>query len=186
MGKIGSKIRSIIFGQTEFRIVMIGLDYAGKTTLLYKLKLGETLNSIPTIGFNVEVINTKKGGSLTVWDIGGNEKIRPLWRHYFANTQAIIYVVDSTDRERIAISSEVLKAEIEKNELHDLPLLILSNKSDMPEHMSKEEVIKEMGLFGLRGNIWYVVETSGKEGTGLENALDWLDSIIFARVTSEN
>ncbi|OMJ66444.1 hypothetical protein SteCoe_36701 [Stentor coeruleus] len=186
MGKIGSKFRSFIFGQTEFRIVMIGLDYSGKTTLLYKLKLGETLKTIPTIGFNVESINTKKGGSLTVWDIGGNEKIRPLWKHYFVNTQAIIYVVDSTDRERVACASEVLKSEIEKCELHNIPLLILANKCDLPEHMSKEELTKEMGLYGIRGNIWYIIETSAKEGIGLEEALDWLDSVIFARVSSEN
>ena len=78
----------------------VGLDAAGKTTILYKLKLGEIVTTIPTIGFNVETVEYKNI-SFTVWDVGGQDKIRPLWRHYFQNTQGLIFVVDSNDRERI-------------------------------------------------------------------------------------
>ncbi len=85
------------------RILMVGLDgmlplsraagalltqcapAAGKTTILYKLKLGEVVTTIPTIGFNVETVQYKKI-EFTVWDVGGQDKIRPLWRHYFQNT----------------------------------------------------------------------------------------------------
>merc|ERR1711925_61057 len=86
-------------GQTEAKILMVGLDAAGKTTILYKLKLGEIVTTIPTIGFNVETVEYKNI-SFTVWDVGGQDKIRPLWRHYFQNTQGLIFVVDSNDRER--------------------------------------------------------------------------------------
>ena len=82
------------------RVLMLGLDFSGKTTILYKLKLGEVVSTIPTIGFNVEFID-HKGRELTIWDVGGQDKIRIIWRHYFQNTKAIIYVVDSTDKQRI-------------------------------------------------------------------------------------
>jgi small GTP-binding protein len=79
---------------------MISLDAAGKTTILYQLKLGEVVTTIPTIGFNVETVQVK-GIDLTIWDVGGCDKIRPLWRHYFQNTQAIIFVIDSNDTDRM-------------------------------------------------------------------------------------
>lgn len=79
---------------------LVGLDAAGKTTILYKLKLGEIVTTIPTIGFNVETVEYKNI-CFTVWDVGGQDKIRPLWRHYFQNTQGLIFVIDSNDRERI-------------------------------------------------------------------------------------
>jgi ADP-ribosylation factor protein 1 len=89
-----------MFGKKEMRILMVGLDAAGKTTILYKLKLGEVVTTIPTIGFNVETVEYKNI-SFTVWDVGGQDKIRPLWRHYYQNTQGLIFVVDSNDRDRI-------------------------------------------------------------------------------------
>merc|ERR1712026_483668 len=87
--------------EPEVRVLTIGLDAAGKTTLLYKLKLGMLVATIPTIGFNVETVEYKNI-SFTMWDVGGQDKIRPLWRHYFQNTEGLIFVVDSNDRERIA------------------------------------------------------------------------------------
>ena len=85
---------------SDITMIPVGLDAAGKTTILYKLKLGEIVTTIPTIGFNVETVEYKNI-SFTVWDVGGQDKIRPLWRHYFQNTQGLIFVVDSNDRERI-------------------------------------------------------------------------------------
>lgn len=87
---------------------IVGLDAAGKTTILYKLKLGEIVTTIPTIGFNVETVEYKNI-CFTVWDVGGQDKIRPLWRHYFQNTQGLIFVVDSNDRERIAEAEKELQ-----------------------------------------------------------------------------
>lgn len=88
------------WGKREMRILMVGLDAAGKTTILYKLKLGEIVTTIPTIGFNVETVEYKNI-SFTVWDVGGQDKIRPLWRHYFTNTDGLIFVVDSNDAVRL-------------------------------------------------------------------------------------
>jgi len=105
MGLTFSKFWSRMFGKKEMRILMVGLDAAGKTTILYKLKLGEVVTTIPTIGFNVETVEYKNI-SFTVWDVGGQDKIRPLWRHYYQNTQGVIFVVDSNDRDRIDDSKD--------------------------------------------------------------------------------
>lgn len=92
MGSLFGKLFQGLFGKKECRILMVGLDAAGKTTILYKLKLGEIVTTIPTIGFNVETVEYKNI-SFTVWDVGGQDKIRPLWRHYFQNTQGILYYI---------------------------------------------------------------------------------------------
>ncbi|CAL1276227.1 unnamed protein product [Larinioides sclopetarius] len=127
MGNIFANLFKGLFGKKEMRILMVGLDAAGKTTILYKLKLGEIVTTIPTIGFNVETVEYKNI-SFTVWDVGGQDKIRPLWRHYFQNTQGLIFVVDSNDRERIGEAREELMRMLAEDELRDAVLLIFANK----------------------------------------------------------
>ena len=87
MGGQLSKMMGKIFGSKEMRLLMLGLDAAGKTTILYKLKLGQDVTTIPTVGFNVETV-TYKNVKFNVWDVGGQDKIRPLWRHYFSGKSA--------------------------------------------------------------------------------------------------
>merc|ERR1711976_822966 len=106
---------------------MVGLNAAGKTTILYKLKLGEIVTTVPTIAF-------------TVWDVGGQDKIRPLWRHYYANTQGLIYVVDSSDNERIQESREELHKMLSEDELRDAIVLIFANKQDLPNAASVSDL----------------------------------------------
>lgn len=89
----------------QCKIVMLGLDGAGKTTILYSLKLGDVLMTIPTIGFNVEEVHFKTI-QFMVWDVGGQEKLRNLWTHYFDKSKALIYVVDSSDSERVELASK--------------------------------------------------------------------------------
>uniref|UniRef100_A0A8C5PG10 DM1 domain-containing protein n=1 Tax=Leptobrachium leishanense TaxID=445787 RepID=A0A8C5PG10_9ANUR len=127
MGNIFANLFKGLFGKKEMRILMVGLDAAGKTTILYKLKLGEIVTTIPTIGFNVETVEYKNI-SFTVWDVGGQDKIRPLWRHYFQNTQGLIFVVDSNDRERVNEAREELSRMLAEDELRDAVLLVFANK----------------------------------------------------------
>uniref|UniRef100_A0A8C6ALK5 ADP-ribosylation factor 1-like n=1 Tax=Monodon monoceros TaxID=40151 RepID=A0A8C6ALK5_MONMO len=89
VGHISANLFKGLFGKREMHILMVDLDAAGKTTILYKLKLGEIVTTIPTIGFNMETVEYKTI-SFTVWDVSGQDKIRPLWRHYFQNTQGLI------------------------------------------------------------------------------------------------
>merc|ERR1712050_429040 len=126
MGGFFAKALDAIKGKMEHRILMVGLDAAGKTTILYKLKLGEVVSSVPTIGFNVETVEYKNI-KFTVWDIGGQDKIRLLWRHYFQNTQGLIFVVDSSDKERVDIAKEELQRMLSEEELRDAVLLVFAN-----------------------------------------------------------
>mmetsp|Transcript_37711 Transcript_37711/g.75114 ORF Transcript_37711/g.75114 Transcript_37711/m.75114 type:complete len:120 (-) Transcript_37711:1816-2175(-) len=99
MTSIISSMLQSLFPSAQFRGLFIGLDASGKTTILYKLKLGEVITTMPTIGFNVETVNLS-GIELTMWDVGGCDKIRPLWRHYYKNTQAVVFIVDCNDKDR--------------------------------------------------------------------------------------
>lgn len=105
MGMLFSKIWTRMIGSKEMRILMLGLDAAGKTTILYRLKLAEVVTTIPTVGFNVETVEYKNI-KFNVWDVGGQDKIRRLWRYYFQGTDGLIYVVDSSDRDRIQDAKE--------------------------------------------------------------------------------
>uniref|UniRef100_A0AAY4DKC1 ADP-ribosylation factor n=1 Tax=Denticeps clupeoides TaxID=299321 RepID=A0AAY4DKC1_9TELE len=149
MGLTISSLFSRLFGKKQMRILMVGLDAAGKTTILYKLKLGEIVTTIPTIGFNVETVEYKNI-CFTVWDVGGQDKIRPLWRHYFQNTQGLIFVVDSNDRERVAESAEELSKMLQEDELRDAVLLVFANKQDLPNAMAVSELTDKLGLQSLR------------------------------------
>jgi len=184
MGNFFSNLLDKILGKKEMRILMVGLDAAGKTTILYKLKLGEVVTTIPTIGFNVETVEYKNI-SLTVWDVGGQDKIRPLWRHYYQNTQGIIFVVDSNDRERIDDTSgadnsakEELHRMLAEDELRDAVLLVFCNKQDLPNAMSVNEVTEKLGLNQLRNRKWYIQATCATTGDGLYEGLDWLSNTL--------
>mmetsp|Transcript_1486 Transcript_1486/g.1995 ORF Transcript_1486/g.1995 Transcript_1486/m.1995 type:complete len:193 (-) Transcript_1486:107-685(-) len=184
MGSFFAKALEKIMGKKEMRILMVGLDAAGKTTILYKLKLGEVVTTIPTIGFNVETVEYKNI-SFTVWDVGGQDKIRPLLRHYYQNAQGIIFVVDSNDKERIDDSQgadnsakEELHRMLAEDELRDAILLVFANKQDLPNAMSVNEVTEKLGLNQLRNRQWYIQSTCATTGDGLYEGLDWLSNTL--------
>lgn len=173
MGLTISSLFTRLFGKQQMRILMVGLDAAGKTTILYKLKLGEIVTTIPTIGFNVETVEYKNI-SFTVWDVGGQDKIRPLWRHYFQNTQGLIFVVDSNDRERVNEAKDELNKMLSEDELRDAVLLVFANKQDLPHAMTCAELSDKLGLSSIRGRRWYIQSTCATHGEGLYEGLDWL------------
>ena len=168
-----------MLGTREMRILMVGLDAAGKTTILYKLKLGEVVNTIPTIGFNVETVEYKNI-SFNVWDVGGQDKIRLLWRHYYTNTQGLIYVVDSNDRERIEENREELHKMLAEEELRDAVLLVFANKQDLPGALTCPEITDKLGLHTIRGRTWFIQSTCAVRGDGLYEGLDWLSKSVTA------
>merc|ERR1719342_1963399 len=180
MGNMFASLFQGLFGKKEMRILMVGLDAAGKTTILYKLKLGEIVTTIPTIGFNVETVEYKNI-SFTVWDVGGQDKIRPLWRHYFQNTQGLIFVIDSNDRERIGEARDELNKMLNEDELRDAVLLCFANKQDLPNAMNAAEVTDKLGLHALRNRNWYIQATCATSGDGLYEGLDWLSNQLKQR-----
>ncbi|KAB5555949.1 hypothetical protein DKX38_006858 [Salix brachista] len=339
MGLSFTKLFSRLFAKREMRILMVGLDAAGKTTILYKLKLGEIVTTIPTIGFNVETVEYKNI-SFTVWDVGGQDKdfdiiwgdwramilndgellnlnldqasgsgfqskneylfgrlicdsrlslailqalfyvdgspirefknmesigvpfpryqpmriystlwnaddwatrgglvktdwsqapftasytsfnasnacvwingasscdsnnfsppawlsedldstnldklqwIRPLWRHYFQNTQGLIFVVDSNDRDRVVEARDELHRMLNEDELRDAVLLVFANKQDLPNAMNAAEITDKLGLHSLRQRHWYIQSTCATSGEGLYEGLDWLSNNIASK-----
>mmetsp|Transcript_59280 Transcript_59280/g.120524 ORF Transcript_59280/g.120524 Transcript_59280/m.120524 type:complete len:161 (-) Transcript_59280:225-707(-) len=154
---------------------MVGLDAAGKTTVLYQLKLQEVLMTIPTIGFNVETVEYRNI-RFTVWDIGGQDKIRSLWKHYFLGAHGVIFVLDSSDRKRVQEAREELWNMLRDTELEQAACLILANKQDLPEAMSCKEVAEELQLHELRSHRGrhHVQPTSAAHGEGIYEGLDWL------------
>ena len=154
MGGAFAKLFDKWFGKKEMRILMLGLDAAGKTTILYKLKLGEVVSSVPTIGFNVETLEYKKI-KFTVWDVGGQDKIRLLWRHYYQNTQGLIFVVDSSDKDRVELAKEELHRMLGEEELRDAVVLVFANKQDQGV-MSVAEVAEKLALHTIKGRDWNI------------------------------
>jgi len=177
MGLSIAKLFAKLLSKKDMRILMVGLDAAGKTTILYKLKLGEIVTTIPTIGFNVETVEYKNI-NFTVWDVGGQDKIRPLWRHYFQNTQGLIFVVDSNDKERVSEAAEELGKMLGEDELRDAALLVFANKQDLPNAMSVAEVTDKLGLHALKNRKWYIQSTCATSGDGLYEGLDWLSQTL--------
>eukprot|EP00854_Cymbomonas_tetramitiformis_P014793 gene14793-17484_t len=174
---IGTLLKSFKKVRGKCRILILGLDAAGKTTILYKLKLGEVVTTIPTIGFNVETVEYKNL-NITAWDVGGKDEIRPPWRHYYQNTKALIYVVDSSDRDRVEDCKEELHKILNEDELTDAAILVYANKTDLPNAMNAAEVTDQLGLHSLRFRQWYVQESCARTGAGLYEGLDWLLPVL--------
>jgi len=160
----------------EMRILMLGLDNSGKTSILYQLKLGQPKRTVPTIGFNVETLEYKNI-AFTVWDVGGQEKLRALWRHYFASTQALIFVVDSSDRPRLEEAATELHRLIKEEELHNSLLLVFANNPDLPGACNAAEISELMKLYPpYISRSCYIQSCCATSGDGLHEGLDWLSS----------
>eukprot|EP00697_Spironema_sp_BW2_P006018 gnl/Spiro4/18378_TR9836_c0_g2_i1.p1 gnl/Spiro4/18378_TR9836_c0_g2~~gnl/Spiro4/18378_TR9836_c0_g2_i1.p1 ORF type:complete len:293 (-),score=40.21 gnl/Spiro4/18378_TR9836_c0_g2_i1:120-998(-) len=163
---ISSKLANAI------RALLLGLDASGKTTILYRLKLGEVVNACSTIGFNVETI-VYRDVEITLWDVGGQERIRPLYRHYLENTHLMIWVIDCADRDRFDQVHNWFMQSLEQEEIASAPILVLANKQDLPGAMSVADVTERLGLRSLTERKWHVMGTTGTTGAGLLEGLDW-------------
>merc|ERR1711868_246763 len=164
MGLAFTKIWQRLVGKQEMRILMVGLDAAGK----------------PTIVFNVETVEYKNL-SFTVWDVGGQDKIRPLWRHYYQGTNGLIYVVDSNDRDRIEDAKEELNKMLNEDEMRDAVVLVFANKQDLPNAMTAAEVTEKLGLHNLRHRQWFIQSACATTGDGLYEGLDWLSRTLSSK-----
>ncbi|XP_043910436.1 ADP-ribosylation factor 1-like [Protopterus annectens] len=180
MGILLSRIYESLMGFSgmKARILMLGLDAAGKTTILYKLKLNEAITTVPTIGFNVETVEPMKNVSFTVWDVGGQTKIRALWRHYFTTTDGLIFVVDSADAERFSEVREELKAVLEDVEMRTVPFVILANKQDLPGARRPSELVDALCLRKLHGHEWHMQGCCAVNGDGLVEGLQKLSELV--------
>ena len=166
------------FSDRHAKILLLGLDNAGKTTVLYKFKLNELVTTIPTIGFNVETVQPSKNISFTVWDVGGQDKIRVLWKHYFCGSDGLIFVVDANDRTRFAEAKKELDWILESDEMAGVPVVVLANKQDLPQAASSSEVAESLGLTKVRHRKWHVQGTSATIGDGLLEGMQELSGLV--------
>lgn len=171
---------SSAFGEEDpSKIIMLGLDNAGKTTILYKLKLNEVVSSIPTLGFNVETVTPCKGVTFTVWDVGGQDRIRQLWKHYYSGTEGLVYVVDSSDTHRIAEAKEELFGILNSPEMPaSCPIVVIANKRDMPNAMKPSAIIDAMDLRSLRNRKWHIQACCAPSGEGIYEAVTELGRLV--------
>jgi small GTP-binding protein len=175
MGSWLSQLRESIsrIGLVERRVLMLGLDNAGKTTILFQLKLGQPVSTVPTVGFNVETVRIQNM-QLTITDVGGQTKLRPLWRHYFYSAHALIYVVDSSDKGRIEDARVELEQILDNEDMAGISVLVFANKQDLEQAMSPQDVAEGLRLNVQRKHPWFVQGCVAPEGRGLGDGFEWL------------
>ncbi|EOD09306.1 ARL3b, ARF-like GTPase, partial [Emiliania huxleyi CCMP1516] len=168
-----SLLRNLKGDDEELRMLMLGLDNSGKTTALKQLA-GEDIQSItPTQGFNIKSVTTA-GFKLNVWDIGGQKHIRPYWKNYFQNTDAIVYMVDSADKRRMDEAAEELKELMEDETLSGVPVLIFANKQDLLNAATAAEIMKSLEITAIKDRWVHIQACSAKTGDGLDNGFEAL------------
>ena len=166
-------LRKLKKSDQEARLLVLGLDNSGKTTILKKLSDEDITQIMPTQGFNIKSL-MHEGFKLNVWDIGGQKSIRPYWRNYYDQTDALIYVVDSADKRRMEETGVELQQLLDEEKLSHVPLLVLANKQDLLNALSPAELTAELGLNELRSRTWNIIACSAKTGEGLNEGLEWL------------
>ncbi|KAI5808614.1 ADP-ribosylation factor family-domain-containing protein [Peziza echinospora] len=169
-----SILRKARLRDKELRVLMLGLDNAGKTTVV-KQVMGEDVHSVsPTLGFIIKTIDYE-GYKLNIWDVGGQTTLRTYWRNYFEKTDVLIWVVDTTDRYRLLSDCrDELHSLLLEERLVGASLLVFANKSDVVGAMELEEVVEGLGLREIKTHKWNVVSCSAITGVGLEEGLEWV------------
>lgn len=170
--------------EKEVRILILGLDNAGKTTILRRLT-GESIDTIePTLGFNIKTLE-HKGYQLNVWDVGGQKTIRAYWRNYFERTDGLIWVVDSADRARLQICREELNNLLGQEKLAGASLLIFANKQDVRGALGADEIAGVLGLEDadlFKNRHVSIRGCSAVSGEGLVKGVDWMVDDISNRI----
>jgi len=175
-------LRKIKKTEKEMRILTLGLDNAGKTTILRKLTDEEISNTTPTQGFNVKTVS-QAGFKLHVWDIGGQKALRPYWKNYFEHTDALLYVIDSSDKARVEESGNELNVLLETEELAGVPLLVFANKQDIEGALTAKKLTELMQLGNIRDRNWQIHACSAhvkdEEGppkvtSGIMEGIQWV------------
>ncbi|EPQ59729.1 GTP-binding protein [Gloeophyllum trabeum ATCC 11539] len=167
--------------EKEMRILFLGLDNAGKTTILKKLNGEDIMSVSPTLGFNIKTF-IHGGYTLNIWDVGGQRTIRPYWRNYFEQTDAIVWVVDSTDRSRMKDCRDELHSLLLEDRLAGASLLVFANKQDIQGSMSDEEIRHALDLDSIRSHNWRIWPCSAVTGNNLVTGLDWVVGDVAGRL----
>ncbi|KAF2200182.1 ADP-ribosylation factor [Delitschia confertaspora ATCC 74209] len=176
-----SILRKARLKDKEMRILMLGLDNAGKTTIVKKI-MNEDVNSVsPTLGFIIKTIEYD-GYKLNIWDVGGQKTLRTYWKNYFEKTDTLIWVVDATDRERIDDCRIELEGLLVEERLTGASLLVFKNKSDVAGSMTEDEVRQGLRLDAIKTHKWTIMACSAMTGQNLQEGLRWVVQDAKARL----
>ncbi|NXJ82673.1 ARL14 protein, partial [Trogon melanurus] len=163
----------------KVNVLMLGLDFAGKSTLLYKFKCDEVFLTSPTIGFNVDMIETGKGFTLTLWDVGGQQKMRQAWCNFLENADGLLYVVDSSDKRRLEESKKEFELVLKNEFIKSVPVIVLANKQDLPGALNAEEVTRRLNMKKYCSDRnWYVQPCCAVTGEGLSDFFFFLTTFV--------
>nr|ABK25650.1 unknown [Picea sitchensis] len=177
-----SIIRKVKKKEKEMRILMVGLDNAGKTTIVMRINGEDTSSISPTLGFNIKTIEYKSY-RLNIWDVGGQKTIRSYWRNYFEQTDGLVWVVDSSDLRRLDDCKEELHNLLKEERLSGSSLLILANKQDIQGALRPADIAKVLNLEAMdNSRHWQIVGCSAYTGEGLLAGFDWLVGDIASRI----
>uniref|UniRef100_A0AC35U7Y6 ADP-ribosylation factor-like protein 3 n=1 Tax=Rhabditophanes sp. KR3021 TaxID=114890 RepID=A0AC35U7Y6_9BILA len=161
----------------ELRILLLGLDNAGKTTVLKKLASEDVSHITPTQGFNVKTVVSGEI-KLNVWDIGGQRKIRPYWKNYFEGIDILIYVIDSSDRKRLEETGLELTDILEEEKLKNVPILIFANKQDLITSAKASDIASLLQLTSIRDRLWQIQPSSAITEEGIKEGMDWITKTL--------
>ncbi|KAI0260502.1 GTP-binding protein [Gloeopeniophorella convolvens] len=167
--------------EREMRLLFLGLDNAGKTTILKKLN-GEDITTVsPTLGFNIKTFVHGRY-TLNIWDVGGQRTLRPYWRNYFEQTDGLVWVVDSGDRLRMNDCKEELHSLLLEDRLAGASLLVFANKQDIQGSMTDREIEQALDLPGIKSHQWNIVSCSAVTGYNLLDGLNWVVGEVASRL----
>ena len=167
------------WGTRPTRILMLGLDGAGKTTIIRKIKLNETVHTVSvTIGFHVEEVSPFKNVTFMSWDVGVNDRLMPLWRHYFQGCEGLVYVVDSSHQWRLQSAREELRAILDTPEMAGVPVVVIANKQDLPRAEGSDKMAGHLGLLQERNHPWFVQAACAESGDGIYEAMEELAKLV--------
>lgn len=167
--------------EKEVRVLILGLDNAGKTTLLKKFNGEDTSTISPTLGFNIKTLD-HRGFRMNMWDVGGQKSLRTYWRNYFESTDAVVWVVDSADKRRLQDCHDELHSLIGEEKLLGATLLVFANKQDLPGALPPEEIKEALELSTVNNLHWWIVPCSAFTGDNLLSGIDWMLDDISARL----
>lgn len=174
MGLLFSKMWTALMGDKQYKCVVLGLNNAGKTSVLYSLLLGKLVPTQPTLGSNVEEFSFKNM-KFVAWDLGGQELLRHSWSLFYANTDAVLIVVDSADPSGFPTLREEIRKIISHPDLANACILIYANKQDLPSAMKPTEVAASLGLAEIiTKHSWTIQGCSATTQTGLNEGLSWV------------
>ncbi|XP_014672161.1 PREDICTED: ADP-ribosylation factor-like protein 2 [Priapulus caudatus] len=167
--------------EKEMRLLMLGLDNAGKTTILKKFN-GEDISLIsPTLGFNIKTLD-HRGFKLNVWDVGGQKSLRSYWRNYFESTDGLVWVVDSADKRRLLDCKRELHSLLQEERLSGATLLVFANKQDLPGALSADDIRQILELDEIKTHHWQIYHCSAVTGENLLEGIDWVIDDIASRI----